>query len=381
MTLYPRGIWIDGAMQGGMQVELQQGSIVDLRSTSHQEEDYFLSPGLVNAHSHLEYRGLMGRIPSLEYWPWIQELTRMKREQSLMQVSMDCMTAARENHLTGVKFIAEHSDRPYSAFAMKEAGLNGHVYQELITFIEQKYPQNKWQDVQERIILQQISEDINVYLAPHAAYTVDRNSLAHCIEASERLSIHVAETPYEDDFFLRDKGPIAELYHQLGFAMPGVHCGVVNYLESIGFLNKNVQFVHCCAVSDEDIALITEGEVSVAHCPRSNLNLECPEAPIRKMLDAGVKIGLGMDSAASSGPIDMFAEMRAALEVGRIRSEELSPQEVWKMACDGGANSLDFQNWSLSNPKAGLIKINSQEASLEGMIENSSPADVEWILN
>ena len=380
MKLYPRGIWIDGAMQGGLEVEFDQGQITGIQSSSHESEDYFLSPGFVNAHSHLEYRGLLGKIPSLDYWPWIRELTRKKSEQSLMQVSLDCMTAARENRATGVKFIAEHSDRPYAAFAMQEAGLIGHIYQELITFMEQKDASSKWRDVRSKMELQKISEDIAVFLAPHAPYTVDRASLAFCVESSERLSIHVAETEYEDYFFMHGKGPISELYHQFGFGVPEYGLGVVDYLKSIGLANKNTQWVHCCAVDDEGIDVIAENQVSVAHCPRSNMNLECPEAPIRKMLDSGIKIGLGLDSAASSGAINMFAEMRAALEVGRIRSEELTPEEVWKMVCEGGAASLDVHNWSLANPNAGMLKIRSGAKNLGELIETASPEDIEWMI-
>ena len=80
------------------------------------------------------------------------------------------------------------------------------------------------------------------------------------------------------------------------------------------------------------IELIAERGCTVAHCPRSNSALGCPTAPIGVLLDMGVRVGIGMDSAASSGMIDMFAEMRETVRTSRETSRPLTEEEVWHMA-------------------------------------------------
>jgi cytosine/adenosine deaminase-related metal-dependent hydrolase len=144
--------------------------------------------------------------------------------------------------------------------------------------------------------------------------------------------------------------------------------------------------VHCCALEDGDIELIKTRGANVAHCPRSNAALGCPPAPVRELLSAGIKIGLGLDSAASSGPIDMFAEMRAALATSIDRSRPLSGEEVWRMATVIGAQiaahaGVVAPNWNIqpgSSPP--LIKIHVPDAyETEQIIERAHPGLVEWV--
>ena len=109
------------------------------------------------------------------------------------------------------------------------------------------------------------------------------------------------------------------------------------------------------------------------------MNLNCPTAPVRQMLDAGILVGLGLDSAASSGPIDMFEEMRAV-------SVLIRPEEIWNMATTMGADSIRFAAhelpaWRIERGSSvPLIKINVTDAySTEELIERGSPDRVEWV--
>ena len=67
-------------------------------------------------------------------------------------------------------------------------------------------------------------------------------------------------------------------------------------------------------VDEDDIATLAESGAAVAHCPRSNLRLHCGVAPVAELLAAGVTVGLGTDSLGSNDSLDMFAEMRAAVD-------------------------------------------------------------------
>lgn len=139
-------------------------------------------------------------------------------------------------------------------------------------------------------------------------------------------------------------------------------------MDAWGLASPGAQFVHCCAASQDDLMILARQGVRVAHCPRSNVALGCPAAPIREMLDLGIEVGLGLDSAASSGPIDMFQEMRCALEVSCHRGKPLTAREVWRMATS--ASSI---------LEAPLVKLHVPLSnSIEEVLEVATPNQVEW---
>lgn len=372
MIVRPYGIVLDGELKLGLEAVVEGGKIREFRPHTGIPNDFVLSPAFVNAHSHLEYRGLQGSIKEREYWPWIRRLTALKAEQDMEQVRRDCIVAAEENRATGVGFVVEHSDRPFAAEAMAGAGLAGIVLQELITFFEHSSTQEKWSEV-ERKRESQAAFGLPTHVAPHATYTVDIDSLRKFADG-ELLSIHVAETVYENEFFTRGEGPIADFYDKNGvpYSVPG--CSAVAFLGESGLVRKGAQFVHCCALDAADIALIASSGVLVAHCPRSNEALGSPTAPIQELLDAGVPVGIGLDSAASSGPIDMFAEMRCAVKVSVERGKPVTPEEVWRMATSASAVP---EQGSVS---PGWIKIHLPGATAVEELLEARPAQVEWLI-
>jgi len=335
----PYGLVIDGVLERGLEIAIVEGLVVDIRSSTSEPEPFVLSPAFVNAHSHLEYRGMLDQIEHPEYYEWIYELTRLKQLESPEFVREQCDLAARENVEAGVAWIGEHSDRPGSAEAMVKHGLGGWIFQEVITSgspdisatmkaISQKYGDTM------------VAFRGGASLSPHAYFTVAEYMLKNFGELKVPISIHVAETVHETNFTKFGIGPIAERRTKFGVPFEVYGQSVVEVLNDLGVLRPKTQCVHCCAVDENDIAILASSGVSIAHCPRSNIRLKCPDAPVREFLDAGITVGLGLDSPASGGKIDMFAEMRAALAVSKKRGLPLTGEEVWRMATADGYRSF-----------------------------------------
>jgi 5-methylthioadenosine/S-adenosylhomocysteine deaminase len=313
---------------------------------------------------------MQGAISEPDYWPWIRELTRRKQAEQPDEAGAACRLAARENRATGVWALGEHSDRPFSASAMRAERLEGLLWQEVITFLDRDDPEPKLAAIEAKAAAQSETLGRPVTLTPHATYTVDRVTLGRW-RSGGPYSIHAAETELERAFLRDDAGPIADLYRAHGLCHPGRHESALHYLDSLGLLRPGAQIVHACDVTLSEVGLLAERQVTVAHCPRSNARLGCPVAPVRRMLDAGIAVGLGMDSAASSGPIDMFAEMRAALS-----GPGLEPGDVWRMATELGAASLGrdaARPWPLIMLDAPLAK------SVGDLIEGGQPSWVRWV--
>ena len=380
-TLRPYGVVVDGRLELGLEVVLDDdGAVSEIRPHTGVPDQYVLSAAFVNAHSHLEYRGLLNAVRETEYLAWIKSLTELKRAQSSAQVFDDCLLAAAENRETGVALIAEHSDRPYSGAAMAMHALHGVIFQEVITFAEGTDPVEKLAQVADnmRENAQHFHDDMA--MSPHAPWTVDPHTLKALADPGGRLSVHVAESVHENAYFLEDRGPIAEACANAGFKHPH-GARVVAFLAEVGYLRPGVQFVHACDINAEEVGQIAVAGVSVAHCPRSNEALNCPRAPVRDMLDAGVRVGIGFDSAASSGPIDMFAEMAAALRVSEGLGKSITPEEAWRAATTMGAESIGRRGWDITvGSTVPMIKVHVQDGQqIEDLIIQGSPKAVEWV--
>ena len=156
-------------------------------------------------------------------------------------------------------------------------------------------------------------------------------------------------------------------------------CTPVEYVEELGWLAEDVWCAHCVHLSAQDVAKFGEHDVGVAHCPSSNMRLGAGMAPVRELLDAGARVGLGVDGSASNERGDLFLEVKQALLVARARGgpKALTAREALRLGTRGSAAVLgrddigrlspgkraDFAVWrtdglelgGASDPVAGLV--------------------------
>jgi cytosine/adenosine deaminase-related metal-dependent hydrolase len=152
-----------------------------------------------------------------------------------------------------------------------------------------------------------------------------RESAALARQHGLHLHTHVAETLDEESFCVGKFG-----------------CRPVEYMEKLGWVGPDVFYAHAIHLNEEEIQLLAETGTGVAHCPSSNMRLGSGIAPIREMLDAGVKVGLAVDGSASNDSSHLLAEARMAMLLQRVQkgAGALSAQEALEMATLGGASIL-----------------------------------------
>jgi 5-methylthioadenosine/S-adenosylhomocysteine deaminase len=140
---------------------------------------------------------------------------------------------------------------------------------------------------------------ISFTIAPHAPYTVSDKSFEKALTFADELGlpvhVHVHETADE----------IRQSIEQHGMRP-------LQRLQKLGLLTPALIAVHAVHLDDGEIALLAEHGCSIAHCPASNMKLASGLAPVQKMLQSGINVGIGTDGAASNNRLDMFAEMRLA---------------------------------------------------------------------
>jgi cytosine/adenosine deaminase-related metal-dependent hydrolase len=170
---------------------------------------------------------------------------------------------------------------------------------------------------------------VEIAVAPCSPFSVTRELMTESAELARTLGLplhtHLAETVEEEDY-------CRELYG----------CTPVEYLGEVGWLADDVWCAHCVHLSDEDVETFGAHGVGVAHCPTSNMRLGAGIARVHDLLEANVRVGLGVDGSASNERSDLFMEVKQALLVARARGgpKAMNPREALRLGTRGGAAVL-----------------------------------------
>ena len=170
---------------------------------------------------------------------------------------------------------------------------------------------------------------VQIVVAPCSPFSVTGRLMTESAELARKLGLllhtHLAETAEEEQYCL-------ELYG----------CRPVEYLEQLGWLAADVWCAHCVHLDDADVGKFAETDTGVAHCPTSNLRLGAGVAPVRKLLDAGVRVGLGVDGSASNERSDLCLDVKQALLAARGRDgpTALTARDALRLATRGSAAVL-----------------------------------------
>ncbi len=184
-------------------------------------------------------------------------------------------------------------------------------------------------------------------LSPHAPHTVSEAALrgirAYARKYNLPLSMHVAESKDELRLLQGKKSGLEKLYRLAGWDLAWAPSAASSfeYLRRIGFLSPNLLAVHAVWVTDRDIGIIKKSRVPIAHCPRSNKETGGGKMPLKKFIDAGITVGLGTDSLASSPSLSMWDEMRCACRIHK--KQGITAQDILRLATIGGAKALGLE--------------------------------------
>ena len=328
-------------------IAVDEGLIIAIGSAADIEAEYsaietldgtnrVVMPGLVNGHSHAAMTLLRGVADDLALMDWLQnyifpaEVEFVDPEFVRIGTELACWEMIRGGTTT---FVDMYYYPDTIAEVVDSCGMRAMIS---ATVIDQRSPDaenaddsiakgigfvERWQGRNSRI---------SPIFGPHANYTLNAEQLAAtraaAMELGVPISIHVSESPFELQ------------YSQDTYGMPSIEM-----YESIGFFEGPTIAAHVVWPTKEEIPILAERKVGVIHNPTSNMKIASGIAPITEMLDAGVRVGLGTDGAASNNDLDMWEEMRLAAllqKVDRMDPEVLPATTVLGMATSGGATAI-----------------------------------------
>jgi len=294
-------------------------------------------PGLVNAHTHVAMTLLRGYADDKpldawlqeDIWPVEAELTpedvRVGTELGLVEMIRSGTTALSDMYF----HVGEIAD------GVEQAGLRAVLGFTAVTVA--KDDEGARADMQESLdtaleLDGAADGRIQTTFQPHSLTTVGeeylREFVPEALEADLPIHLHANETEDEVEPLVDEHG-----------VRP------LEYADDVGLLGDDTFLAHCVHVDEREIDLLAETGTGAVHCPASNMKLASGMAPVQRLLDGGVTVGLGTDGAASNNDLDMFDEMRDAAMLGKLAADDASavPAEaVVEMATANGADLLGF---------------------------------------
>jgi 5-methylthioadenosine/S-adenosylhomocysteine deaminase len=296
-----------------------------------------LMPGLINAHTHAAMTLLRGLADDLRLDVWLMGYMMPVERQFVSPdfVQLGTKLACAEMIRSGVTCFADmYYFEDDAAQAIEQAGLRAVCAQTIL-----KFPSPDARDYEEALersrnfVQKWLGHSLIVpAVGPHSPYTCTQEILhsasAIAQEFNVPLLIHLSETAQEVENSRKE------------FGMP-----VIPYVKKQEVFEAKVLAAHCVHVDDGEIKTLLHHNIGVAHNPSSNLKLASGFAPVNKMLEAGLNVGIGTDGTASNNDLDMFEEIRLAAFISKSTSGDptsLPAPMALIMATRMGAEALQL---------------------------------------
>jgi len=344
----PRGVLEDYI---GSRPDWQPERVLDLKN-------HVVMPGLVNAHTHAAMTLLRGYADDMPLMPWLE--TKVWPFEALMEpddMYWGTMLALCEMVRGGTTTMADmYMNEDRVADAVLEAGTRAVLCRGITAFDSANAERGLRENLELFHRCQGAGEGrVSVFLGPHAPYTCTGEFLREVRQEAERvgagLHIHLAETLTEERTIRERTGLRPAVWlEELGFfgfrESEGSGAAGASGVSGVSGVSDvsgvPVLAAHCVHLNEEELLMLRNYGVRIAHNPESNMKLNSGTAPVARMLELGLCVGLGTDGASSNNDLDMFGEMRSAsLQQKLVKSPSaLKAYEVLRMATAGGGEAL-----------------------------------------
>jgi 5-methylthioadenosine/S-adenosylhomocysteine deaminase len=328
-------------------IELSSSVKYKFAATVEQHlEHHVIMPGLINAHTHLAMNHMRGLADDKPLMQWLQEdvWPTEARLVSPEFVKAGVLQAAAESIRSGVTCVNDMYFFPGATVeALTQSGLRASVGATVLEF-----PTNYASDAAqcivkgEKLVAGEFGDAdglIKFTWAPHAPYTVSDATFEKLRDLAKstgtKVHLHLHEAEEEVNSSEAGEGPSKHLSDE--------KCRPFANLLRLGLANKDLIAVHMVHLTDEEIKQAAQHEVSIVHCPSSNLKLASGFCPVAKLLKAGINVAIGTDSSASNNKLDMLAEMRLAALLAKGVSKDATAANAptaLRMATLNGAKAL-----------------------------------------
>jgi 5-methylthioadenosine/S-adenosylhomocysteine deaminase len=323
-----------------------------------------IMPGLINSHTHAAMTCFRGLADDLQLMTWLNDhIFPAEAKLDDQKVYSGTLLACAEMIMSGTTcFCDMYLFEDAVARAAKKAGVRAVVGEVLYDFDSPNYgPIDKGFEYTQTLINTWKDDPlVTIAVEPHSAYLCEPELLKKAFSLAQSFGlpmvIHLAES----------KSEVEQIKERYGRTP-------VEHLAELKVLGPNVLACHCVELNENDISLLHRFDVKVAHNAESNMKLASGVAPIPKLLNEGICVGLGTDGCASNNDLDLFLEMDSVAKLHKAKTLDptaMDARTVLKMATTQSARALGLDQiiGSLeAGKKADLIVIDTHKPHLTPM--------------
>ncbi|MBP1314506.1 cytosine/adenosine deaminase-related metal-dependent hydrolase [Herbaspirillum sp. 1173] len=376
----------DGALYIRGKVIEQVGKTEDLPQEADEIIDasnHVVIPGLINTHHHM-YQSLTRAIPSAqngELFNWLTNLYPIWAGLTPEMIRVSTLTAMAELILSGCTTSSDHlyiypnqTRLDDSLEAAAQIGMRFHGARGAMSVGQSKggLPPDRVVE-EEPAILKDTQRLIETYhdsqrhamqrivVAPCSPFSVSRDLMREAADLARHygVSLHTH---------------LAENVNDIAYSREKFNMTPAEYAEDCGWVGHDVWHAHCVQLDEHGIELFARTGTGVAHCPCSNMRLASGIAPIRKMLDAGVPVGLGVDGSASNDSAHMLGEVRQAMLLQRVGfgPDAMTARQALEVATLGGAKVLNRDDIGALKPgmSADVVMFDTRQIAFAGALHD-----------
>jgi cytosine/adenosine deaminase-related metal-dependent hydrolase len=308
--------------------------------------DVVLLPGLINAHTHLEFSSVAcGDSVGGTFTDWILSLRDRARfdpdnmEPNVTEATRAGIAQCLRFGVTCVGDISQQSQ--FTRPVLHDSPLRAVSFGEILGLAKLRW---RFEQLMQLALRDEhVSDRLHIGLTPHAPYTVDlpgyRRSLEIARERDLPLATHLAETRDEKVFLESHAGPFREVWDTIGMWAEPVETfrgSPIEFARAVGLLDEPTLLAHVNYCDDAELAILSRGRASVVYCPRTHRYFGHAPHRWREMLAAGINVAVGTDSCASSPDLNLVDELRLLHEI----APEKPVDALWEMATIRAAHAL-----------------------------------------
>jgi cytosine/adenosine deaminase-related metal-dependent hydrolase len=308
-----------------------------------------LVPGLVNAHSHLDLTHLRGAVPyEGEFARWAEKIMEGRKRPGAAEAAATGVAEALAHGTTTFGDVVDLRTFPEIVEVFRKTGARGRVFVEAIGFRPES-ADKVFEAVWDLVEMRALPPNVETGVSPHAPYSVSRPLLERVVAVADGhgrpLAVHLAETLEELAFLRHGIGPLRELLKRVGADDPGYKPdgSATAFLARLELTRAPLLLIHGNYLRPRDVP----AGAFVVYCPTAHAFFGHPEHPVLELLEEGVRVALGSDSAASGSTVDLLSETQ---HLAKARADVPAPA-VFRMATEWGARALGFDAGVLATGK------------------------------
>lgn len=380
------------ALENGL-ITIHEGWITGINEADPPEPifdlgDVILMPGLVNAHTHLEFSDLSAPLPAGDnFADWIRSVISHRQQQrndpsgsngnSTDQVQTIVKQGQRESIQSGVTTIGEISTVPGSQRWYQQSKAQTVLFQEVLG-LGSEIVSDRLQMAQQHLDYRLPKESpLTLGLSPHAPYSMHHDLFLQTCDLAKQQQVpcafHLAESREEIELLKSATGPLQETLDSLGVwnptAIPGNRTPL-DYLQLMSELPRSL-IIHGNFLSTDEINFLGQqsDRMSLIYCPRTYSHFQSDPHPVSVMLKHGVNVALGTDSRATNPDLDLLAEMKHVAHA----HPTIAPELIVQMGTSHGARALGLSKICGTlepGKRANLITLHSDPGSAASVTES-----------